>query len=80
VFGTKAEAWAHEQEWRLVLPKHWGNLKVPPEMIDGVVMGMRIQPAVEATVRSWVANRNPKVELLRVVHKPQSFELEVVPA
>jgi hypothetical protein len=80
VLGTKSRAWAHEEEWRLVLVGHSGNVSMPPGMIDGVVFGIRINPSLEAMVRSWINDRVPNVELLRVVHKPNSFELEVIPA
>ena len=80
VLGTKSLAWAHEQEWRLVLVGRSGSMKVPAAMIDGVVLGMRIDPSHEETVRGWVDGRTPKIELLRVVHKPGSFALDLVPA
>lgn len=78
LLGTKSVAWKHEEEWRLVWVGNSGCVQVPPAMIDGVILGMRIDPEAEATVRGWVEQRSPKVELLRLVHRPNSFELEVV--
>jgi hypothetical protein len=49
-------------------------------MIDGVILGMRISPSDETAVRDWASRRSPPLELLRVIHKPNSFELKVVPA
>ena len=48
--GTKAEAWKHEEEWRLVLIGRSGAVQVPPTMIDGVVFGLRTPPNIEAAV------------------------------
>ncbi len=80
VLGTKSRAWAHEQEWRLVLVGRTASIKIPAAMIDGVVLGMRIDPSHEEAVRAWIDERTPQIELLRVIHKPGSFALDVVPA
>jgi hypothetical protein len=80
VLGTKSLAWKHEQEWRLVLPVTCGPVRIPPPMVDGIILGMRIDPEAEAAVREWVARRSPAVELLRVVNCPNSFDLQLVPA
>lgn len=79
LLGTKAAAWSHEGEWRIVLPNRTGNLKVPRELITGVVLGMRISEDNERTIREWIAGRSPRIELRRVVHRPNSFQLELMP-
>jgi Protein of unknown function (DUF2971) len=80
ILGTKSVAWQHEEEWRLVLRGTVGYVSLPPAMIDGVVLGMRTDPNAEATIREWLKDRVPPVELLRVRHRPRSFVLEVVTA
>lgn len=55
--GTKAEAWKHEEEWRLVLVGKSGYLQMPPGMIDGIVLGLRTPSEVERSVRSWLDGR-----------------------
>jgi hypothetical protein len=80
LFGTKSLAWKHEEEWRLVLRGTVGYVSLPPSMIDAVVLGMRTDSHTEATIRGWLKDRVPTVELLRVVHRPRSFVLEVVTA
>ena len=80
VLGTKARAWTHEKEWRLVLVGRTGSIKVPDAMIDGVILGLRIDLGDEEQVRGWVDGRQPKIELLRVVHRPGSFALDLEPA
>jgi hypothetical protein len=79
LFGTKSFAWKHEEEWRVV-SNTVGYVSLPPAMIDGVVLGMRTDPHKEATIRQWLKDRVPPVKLLRVVHKPRSFILDVIPA
>jgi hypothetical protein len=49
-------------------------------MITGVILGMRVGTIEEEAIRGWLAVRSPRVELLRVVHKPNSFRLELTPA
>ncbi len=81
VLGTKSAAWKHEGEWRIVLPGRCDcYLKVPPQIITGVILGMRIGAKEEEAIRGWLAKRSPRVELLRVGHKPNSFRLELAPA
>jgi hypothetical protein len=80
LFGTKSLAWQHEEEWRLVLVGAIGCVFLPPAMIDAVVLGMRTDRSTEATIRGWLKDRVRTVELLRVVHRPRSFVLEVVTA
>ena len=80
VLGAKAAAWKHEEEWRIVFINGANrHIAVPPEMIDGVVLGVRTSAEHEAQIREWIAARKAKTDLLRVRNKPHSFELELVP-
>ena len=76
---TKSSAGKHEQEWRLVLSNRTGYLRVPQEMIDGVVLGLQTDPKHEEMIRGWIEERATATELLRVRHLPDSFRLETVP-
>lgn len=78
--GTKAEAWKHEEEWRLVLVGNAGYVRMPAGMVDGVVLGLRTPLEVEQSIREWLEAKRQPIELLRVRHRPNSFDLEVVPA
>ena len=44
VFGTKAKAWQHEGEWRIVLLDRTGYVSIPPGMVDGVITGPSNRP------------------------------------
>jgi hypothetical protein len=78
--GTKAEAWQHEEEWRLIAIGRSGITRMPTGMIDGVVLGLRTPSQVESEIRGWIAKAGRKIELMRVRHRANSFALEVVPA
>jgi hypothetical protein len=78
--GTKAEAWQHEEEWRLIAIGRSGITRMPTGMIDGLVLGLRTPPQVESEARGWIAEAGRDIELMRVRHRANSFELEVVPA
>jgi hypothetical protein len=80
LFRTKSLAWQDEKEWRVVLVGAIGYVSLPPAMVDAVVLGMRTDRNTEAIIRGWLKDRVPTVELLRVVHRPWSFVLEVVTA
>jgi len=79
LFGTKSSAWKHEQEWRIVLTDRHGYQPIPLSMIDGVIFGLRTGIEAEQVIRGWLSGRESPVELMRVIHQPYSFELEVVP-
>lgn len=77
---TKAKDWQHESEWRMVAWEEFGYIRFPQSLINGVILGIRTCHCVEERIRNWIAGRSAPVELLRMRHKPDSFELEVIPA
>ncbi len=77
---TKALAWAHEHEWRIAAVNRTGHIRLPSNLIDGIVFGLRTASDDEALIRSWIHERKEPTELLRVKHKHGSFDLEIVPA
>jgi len=79
-FGTKAIGWKHENEWRLVSVGEYGLLSIPNKMVDGIIFGLSTDKDFEKRVRQLVEKSKVDIELLRVVHKPGSYELEVEPA
>jgi hypothetical protein len=80
VFGTKADDWQHEKEWRILAFDQTGYIRLPAQAVTVVILGLRTPPHVETTIRELVSRRSPRIEIQRVTHKPDSFELEVVPA
>src|SRR5262249_7455328 len=80
VLGSKSEDWSHEAEWRLVTVDRTGNIPIPSEMIDAVILGMKIRPEDEEAIRTMVAKRKTPTEVLRIRNKPNSFQLEIVAA
>lgn len=78
ILGTKAKAWEHEQEWRLILVNDFGKMAFPSFMLDGIILGMRIGRDDENTIKEWIGLREPHTQLLRVRNKERSFDLEIV--
>lgn len=79
IFGTKAKAWEHESEWRIVLLNRTGVVRIPPSMIDGVILGLRSDEDSARRIRQWAKERPVPTEVLRVVNEKDSFALRVVP-
>jgi len=79
ILGTKATAWRHEQEWRIVLVGKTGDFRLPRGMVDGVILGLRTPDDVEGKVRDWIREANRPIDLMRVRHRERSFTLEVGP-
>ena len=78
VIGTKALAWQHEREWRLVRVNQTGLTRVPLSMIDGIILGLQISPEDERSLRDDISASRPDIEILRVAHEPNSFNLRLV--
>ncbi|MGH9968569.1 MAG: DUF2971 domain-containing protein [Pyrinomonadaceae bacterium] len=78
VFGTKAEAWKHEGEWRIVLIDQVGYVRIPPAMIDAVILGLRIDKDSEDQIKQCIQQRATSTKLLRVQNVNDSFELKIV--
>jgi hypothetical protein len=77
--GTKAKAWEHEREWRLVLINCVGPVRIPPEMIDGVILGLRTDKKCEEEIRQWIKERKAPTKLFRVTNEEDSFLFKIAP-
>jgi hypothetical protein len=80
MLGAKAHAWKHEKEWRLVTTNRKGEIKIPPEMVDAVILGLDVTPECEQHIRDWIALRSVHTEVFRIKNLPDSFDLQIVPA
>lgn len=78
--GTKAKAWEHEHEWRIVLPHIAGLVRVPPRMISAVIFGLRTDKACEDRIREWNSKRPQPTKVFRIKNEPDSFELKLIEA
>jgi hypothetical protein len=79
-WGTKADFWMHECEWRIVRREGEKSSPFKPSALDGVILGCNIEQEYEDRVRAVLDRRVPRVELLRAVLHPKRFELRIVPA
>lgn len=79
ILGTKAIDWKHEEEWRIIIPHTAGKLSFPPEMLDGIIFGMRTSKSDKEMIREWIGSRGIPIETFQVSNKPRSFELEINP-
>jgi len=81
MIATKASAWKHEQEWRIVLPDGPELVRLPPPMITAVLIGMRLDKELEEEVKGWIADRRgPPLKLLRAAHVQGGFRIELLEA
>lgn len=78
--GTKFKGWEHEEEWRLISVLQSGELELPYEMLDGIILGVQIEEKEEELIREWVKERGLNIEILRASRVDNSFELELTNA
>jgi len=75
---TKADAWRHEREWRVL---DWnggpGIRTYPPELLAEVILGARIAEEDRDLVLSWIESHDPRPKVLEVGLKDGEYRLEV---
>lgn len=66
LLNTKTTSWAYEKEWRIVDHEAGSGVqKFPPELLCGVILGMRIQEEEREQIKTWTAMRSHPTELLQ---------------
>ena len=73
---TKAAAWRHEREWRM-MSRQSGHVAIDPDALDGVILGHRIGREVELEVHKFVDERSPRPQLLRAAPAHREFRLVI---
>jgi len=57
IIATKARAWRHEHEWRIVRYEGHGEVPFSPDALDGIILGCRMSEADRTAVGRIVAQR-----------------------
>jgi hypothetical protein len=68
VIGTKSRSWRHEQEWRYIefhdgTPPKPNIVRLPDDMITGVILGVRMDKYDRHIVEQWVTERDRPIRL-----------------
>lgn len=75
---TKADAWRHEREWRVL---NWdggpGVRSYPPALLAEVILGARMPEEDRQQVLSWVDAHNPRPQVLEVGLRDGEYALEI---
>jgi hypothetical protein len=71
IFSSKAVAWKHEEEFRLIASKE-GSFKIDPAFLKQVTFGRRTPNDVRDRVRKLAKSANPNVFVSEVLKDPQS--------
>ncbi len=78
---TKADYWSYEKEWRIVdYLNPPGVVAFPEPLLDGIILGARIDTAAERQLRSEIAARTHAMEIFRASLDSSSFWLNIVAA
>lgn len=77
-FLRKYTGWSYEKEWRLIDPtKGAGWLEYPPELLKGVIFGVRMPEDKKVKIREWVGLRGHAVQFYQAVQNDQRYAIEV---
>ena len=62
----KRPDWSNEEEVRLILPSGKGStVKIDPQWLTRIILGMKMSAENEAKIREWAAEREPKLTVVR---------------
>jgi len=76
--STKAKAWEHEAEWRIIW-RQPGLNRFPAEDISGVILGARIPLQDRAEIISWIRESRARPLLYEARTKTAAFGVDIVP-
>jgi hypothetical protein len=78
IFLTKYTGWAYEQEWRIVDFQNGPGLRAyPPELLKGVIFGLRMPEDDKAQIKQWVGRRGNAVRFFQAVQHDHKFSIEL---
>jgi hypothetical protein len=78
IFLTKFSGWKYEQEWRIVDYRAGPGLReYPPELLKGVIFGLRMPETDRDRIRKWVARRKYPVKFAQAVQNDRKFSIEI---
>ena len=78
VFLTKFNGWSYEKEWRILDHESGPGIhEYPPELLQGIIFGLRMPEADRATIRGWVKKRGHGVKFYEVEQDNRQFKIVV---
>lgn len=78
---TKAAAWKHETEWRVIDTKSGpGYRQFKPSLLTAVILGARISPEDESVVCGWIAEGPVNPRVYRAVKKDEEYGVNIIEA
>lgn len=78
IFLTKFADWGYEHEWRIVDHNVGpGSHAYQPELLTGVIFGMRMPDADKARILDWVTQRGTPVKLYQASRSEDAFRVNV---
>lgn len=75
---TKYSGWSYEEEWRIIdFELGPGIREYPPQLLRGVIFGLRMPESARAMIRSLLKKRGYAVKFSEVVQDESRFKLTV---
>ena len=74
---TKAEQWAYEREWRIIIPNSLGAHRFPPQCLTGIIFGCKMSNEHKDLIRSWCKNRQLAMRYYQARQSADSYRLHI---
>ena len=81
VLLTKFLGWSYEEEWRIIDHDDGPGLKkYPPELLTGVIFGIKMTPDDKNKIRDWIARSGRDVIYYQAELNEKKFAVEILQA
>ena len=74
---TKAEQWAYEREWRIIIPNSLGAHRFPLQCLTGIIFGRRMSDTHKELIRTWCKDRQPAIKYYQAQQSADSYRLHI---
>lgn len=77
-FLSKYRGWSYEQEWRVIDTKNGSGLRsYPPELLRGVIFGLRMPDSDKIRIREWMKQRGHSVKFYECRQDDRRFQIDI---
>ncbi|TKB66966.1 MAG: DUF2971 domain-containing protein [Nitrospira sp.] len=77
-FLSKYRGWSYEQEWRVIDTRNgFGLRSYPPELLRGVIFGLRMPDSDKTRIREWMKQRGHSVKFYECRQDDRRFQIDI---
>jgi len=79
ILFTKSIQWEYEAEWRFIDLRGYGEETIPPDLIKGIIFGMRIPEENKIKIIRWYKDKAYRPGFYQAVKKEKEYGIDIKP-